>query len=224
MPKLSQTELLEALTLKAMAQREAKPMGGVGSGRKRPKWATDADGKRTQVYPAPSPSTSDSESSSEKRASSDATSNESPPNLPPPRKPNPKNPNRPSSHPPLWTETYRKVPEDDKEREDAFKAYRFYSRSLTGAWSKLLELASDEPADADERAAANDAICLTMYQLNLTMLDWRLSLPIALGSPLISRMPAIQKKWFQKRAEDEKPPEKEVAGVRLSTVPSQGGS
>lgn len=183
-------------------------MGGAGSGRPRgfakgSRWVVE-NGKRRLIPPSadPSPSTSTSGSFSATRSTSpgvESPSQEgSPPSLPPPRRTQ-KSPRLQPESPPLFGSTYRKVPEDDAEREDAFKAYRFYSRSLTGAWSKLLDLLSDEPADAEERAAANDAICLMMYQLDLTMLDWRVSVPLALGAPLISRAPAIQKKWGKKK-------------------------
>lgn len=173
----------------------------------------------------PSPSTSTSESSSERPPESSSPKSRTP-SLPPPRTTNQTSRLQPES-PPLFGSTYRKVPEDEKEREDAFKSYRFYSRSLTGAWSKLLDLASDEPADEDERAAANDAICLMMYQLDLTMLDWRVSVPLALGAPLISRAPAIQKKWGKKKRVQilvgveapSQPKEPETTGARVSPFP-----
>ena len=147
--------------------------------------------------------------------------------LPPPR-PTKKRTRLQDSAPPLFQDLgYRQVPQDDEERDEAFKPYRLYARSLTGAWSKLLELMSDEPADEEERAAAIESFCLTCYQLNLTMLDWRLSLPLALGSPIISRLPAIQKKWKQKtQVEKEARPQQErpVEGVRLTPIPRNEGS
>lgn len=190
------------------------------------RWKVGPDGKR-QMIPPPvssadlSPSTSTSESFSE--TPSEESQRSKSPSLPPPRKTTTTSRLQPES-PPIFGSTYRKVPEDEKERDEAFKAYRFYSRSLTGAWSKLLDLLSDEPADAEERAAANDALCLMCYQLDLTMLDWRISVPLALGAPLISRAPAIQKKWGKKKIEAPSQPKEPMGSGLHSRSPDTGGT
>ena len=96
------------------------------------------------------------------------------------------------------------MPRDDADRDTAFKQYRLYARAGVGAWSKILQWASDEAADEEEKAAALEALCLMCYQLDLTAFDWRLSVFAALVVPLISRLPAIEKKWRGPRKLDAK--------------------
>jgi hypothetical protein len=177
---------------------------------------------RRKLEAARSPSTSTSESSSKNSPDSE----ESPPSLPPPRPTQTRTPQRTSSViPPVFGETYRRVPEDEKERDEALKPYRFYGRALAGVWSKLLAFASDEPADAEEKDAAIEAITLACYQNDITMLDWRVSCALALGAPLVSRVPAIKKKWFEEKTlaemlEQKRKVEKDMGtAVRLTTVP-----
>jgi hypothetical protein len=105
---------------------------------------------------------------------------------------------------------------------------------MAGAVSKAYDFLSDMPLDEAEREAAIETATLTCYQLNLTMLDWRVSCAVFLASTASVRAPAAYKKWKPKltvpepntraadatyRQEQAKAQPKPVEGVRLTPVP-----
>ncbi len=97
----------------------------------------------------------------------------------------------------------RRVPEDNEVRDEALKPFRLYGRTMTAAISKLFHFLSDEPLDEEEREAHIEAITVLCYQYNVTALDGWVCLTIAMGSALVARAPAIQKKWAPSVAERE---------------------
>lgn len=175
---------------------------------------------------APSSTTTSASKDSKSSSPEQPGAVEAAPSLPPPRKTKEK---KPKTNPLPDLSTYRKVPEDEKEREEALSPYKFYARMMAGAMSKAYDVLSDMPLDKEERECAIEAFSLMCYQMNLTMLDWRISVGILVASTASTRAPAAYQKWFGEKKVDttmtqerEKAEPKPVEGLRLTPVPDSG--